>query len=112
MLKFLGLRKKPENISLTMHLKVGVKYDKDARVFVSFLPAFKIYSQGPTEKLAIEAIQDALIGYLSVAHKKRILDDVLGKVKLESEEKILKKEHFTSTRLIPAEVPLLLPALA
>jgi len=55
-------------IRIVARLDVGVRFDAQAQVFVSFAPALRIYSQGPTEEEALRAIESAIRLYLSTAY--------------------------------------------
>jgi predicted RNase H-like HicB family nuclease len=64
-------------IQITAQLDVGVRWDEQARVFVTYAPALELYSQGPTEEEAFRAIESAMRLYLIAAHGTNKLDDVL-----------------------------------
>jgi predicted RNase H-like HicB family nuclease len=64
-------------IEITAQLDVGVRWDAQAQVFVSYAPALELYSQGPTEEEAFRAIESAMRLYLITAHGSNKLDDVL-----------------------------------
>ena len=49
-------------------MDVGVRFDVQTRVFVSYAPALKIYSQGPTQEEALRAIESAIRLYLITAY--------------------------------------------
>ena len=53
--------------------KVGIiaeiKFDDQAKVYVAYVPALKIYSQGETQSKAELAIMDAVESFLAVSHK-------------------------------------------
>ena len=55
-------------IRIVTRLDVGIRFDAQAHVFVSYAPALKIYSQGPTEEEALRAIESAIRLYLSTAY--------------------------------------------
>lgn len=51
----------------------GIKYDEEAKVFVTYTPTFNLFSQGTTEERAKAALRDAVTSFLTVAHRKGIL---------------------------------------
>lgn len=46
-----------------------VTHDKEAKIFVSYAPSFKIYSQGKSIQRALDALQDAVESYLATSIK-------------------------------------------
>ena len=51
------------------HFDARVKFDKQADIFVSYSPIFKIYSQGRTIEGALKALIDAIESYILVSTK-------------------------------------------
>lgn len=73
-------------ISITFNLRIGLRHDKEAEVFVGYCPALKIYSQGETEQEAIIATQSAVSLFIRECLKRDILRDVFkehGLTKIE-----------------------------
>lgn len=62
---------------LRMVLPCHIKRDDEAGVFVSHCPSLNVYSQGETEREAIDAIQSALHLYISAAYRFDKLDQIL-----------------------------------
>ena len=46
-----------------------INYDPEAKIFISYAPIFKIYSQGMTTARALEALQDSVECYLATSIK-------------------------------------------
>ena len=67
----------PIRITFTARYKAGLKYDKRAKVYVSYAPALEIYSQGKTKARAKQALESAVTLFLSVAYQKGVLGDTL-----------------------------------
>ena len=81
-----------QGLVLDFRILIGVRYDDDAKVFVSYSPAFELYSQGQTETRAMEAMKDAINGYIAVALKKHVLADVLNDV-LPKTARLLRRQE-------------------
>ena len=67
-------------IQITAQLDVGVRWDEQARVFVSYAPALQLYSQGPSEEEAFRAIESAIRMYIVTAHEANKLSDTLNRL--------------------------------
>ena len=94
-------------------LKAGIKYDEDAKVYITYSPALGIYSQGENAIQAKLALEDAVESFFSVAYKKGVLERLLKNVEFSSkdefvsvEEKILEKNHFQDIFDFRAYLPL------
>lgn len=59
-------------------LKAGIKWDEDAKVYVTFAPALGLYSQGANKIQAKAALDDAVNSFLIVAYKKNVLNSILN----------------------------------
>ena len=67
-------------LRLTASLKGALRYDRDAGVFVSFCPTMNIYSQGRSEKEAIEALTSAVWLFISTCLEQGTLERTIKKV--------------------------------
>ncbi len=112
-------------ITFEAKLKAGIKHDKDANVYVTYVPALKLYSQGETELQAKTALNDAVASFLLVAYENKLLEKCLhivgfknseGEEKSEqkedqedyiniTEEMILEKNNFEDVFEVPAYLP-------
>jgi hypothetical protein len=98
-------------VTLTAQVKAGIKFDDQAKVYVTWAPALQLYSQGRTKARARRAMLSALQMYLGIAYEKGVLDQVLRTTGLApvpassqpskdseyisiEEEEILEREHF------------------
>ena len=52
-------------------IKATINYDEQVKMFVAYVPALGIYSQGETRSEAEMAIMDAVKSYLKVSHENR-----------------------------------------
>jgi hypothetical protein len=105
------------NITIKAKLMAGIKYDADAKVYVTYVPALGIYSQGENIIQAKFALDDAVKSFFTIAHKKGVLHTLLEKAKLSTkreyitvEEKILEKNNFEDIFPISTNVPLIAEA--
>ena len=69
----------------------AVRWDKDAKVFVSWIPGLNLYSQGTTEAEAFKAAQSALMLFAERCHEKGILEKTLLKAGFRE----VSREEFT-----------------
>ena len=114
-------------ITFSANLRIGVKHDDSANVFVGYAPALDIYSQGSSKSEAKRATESAVRQFISVAYDKGVLEQILkssgfsqvqrgagAEVESEyiaiSEEEILEEQNFpytfdVSTRLDLERVP-------
>lgn len=105
------------------NVTAGIKYDREAKVWVGYAPALKVYSQAKTRARARKAIASAVNLFLRVAYKKGVLERVLteaGFTPVEPgtaapaarerikiiEQKILKQEKFKDVFRVPAKLSL------
>ncbi len=116
----------PVRITFRASLKAGLKYDKRAKVYVSYAPGLEIYSQGKSKARAKRALESAITLFLTVAYQKGVLGDMLktagfsqghGELALKSEqdyihvleermEEILEQKNFPNIFDIPTLLPL------
>ncbi len=116
---------RPKGIQVTFmaRLKAGIKRDEEAKVWVSYVPALQLYSQGTTKARAKRAIASAVSLFLTTAYEHGVWDKALRNVGLTPtptgqppgpdsefvtfyEEEILEQAHFGEVFDIPAVLPL------
>lgn len=104
-----------QKLDIEMALRVGIKYDAAAKVYVGHCPALDIRSQGTTEGRALKSLEDAIQAFVYAAHKAGILDDVIEKVQKSPSAKIvdraLRREEYRP-KFLPVTAPLLQHAFA
>ncbi len=66
-------------IKWTANLRIGVKWDERASIFVGYCPALNLYSQGRTSDEAKNATFLAIKSYLSIHYARKNLDIALAK---------------------------------
>lgn len=111
-------------ISFQVKLKAGIKFDEEAKVFVSFAPALQLYSQGLTKTEAKRALQDAVESWLIVAYENEVLERALQQSGFKTvpthvaqspasdqyiswtEEEILEEQHFEDIWDLPTSLNL------
>lgn len=111
-------------ITFEAKLKAGIKYDKEAKVYITYTPALRLYSQGETMIQAKSAIEDAIQSFLIVAYEKGVLEKCLKNVGFSvdahpqgnlskseeyisiKEETILEEKKFDDIFEIPASLSL------
>jgi len=110
-------------ITIEARLRAGIKFDKDAQVFVTYAPALGIYSQAETAIRAKAALEDAIDSFFRVAIKNDVLERCLRAAGLtvassavertcaESEEyikvmeaRILEENQFTDIFDVPRSI--------
>ncbi|SRR6266540_2369921 len=69
-------------VTFTARLKAGMKWDPDAKVWVTYVPALQVYSQGTTKARAKRAVNGAVRLFLSVAYEHGAWDRALRSVGL------------------------------
>jgi hypothetical protein len=103
-------------LSFEVRLKGGIKYDDTAKVWVTYAPDLKLYSQGETEIQAKIALEDAVRSFICVAHRNGVLEKCLKTVGFSDnkeeyinikEEKILEENNFKDIFDIYNSLPLL-----
>ena len=62
---------------LVAQLRGVIRYDEDAKVFVSYCPALNIFSQGESEELAQRALGSAVGLFLHACYERGQLDQAL-----------------------------------
>jgi len=114
----------PIKITIKVSLTAGIKFDKEAGVYVAYTPALGIFSQGESIDRAKLALEDAVHSFLLVAHKNNLLEKCLkttafkpstqpkkglerkGKEYISiTEEQILEQSDYGCIFKIPAELP-------
>jgi predicted RNase H-like HicB family nuclease len=55
----------------------AVRWDDDAKVYVSWTPGLDVYSQGTTQEEALKALDSAVSMFVRRCHEKGILDDTM-----------------------------------
>lgn len=113
-----------KTITIETRLKAGLKFDKEANIFVAHTPTLDIFSQGETIDRAKLALEDAVKSFLMVAHKNDLLTKCLETTKfmpsknlgkpgkgaeeyiLISEREILEETNYGDIFDIPAQIPL------
>ena len=116
-------------ITISAKLKAGIKFDKEANIFVAYTPALGVFSQGESIDRAKLALEDAVKSFLIVAHKNNLLkkclkiasftpsvassieslkalQEVTDEYISISEEEILEKTDYMDIFEISAELPL------
>ena len=99
-------------ITFNAKLYGGIKFDKEAGVFVTWAPSLQVLSQGTSKTEAKRALADAIGLLLTTAYDRGILDPVLKGAGLQPasprtslaeleeyvtiQEDILEKEEFES----------------
>jgi hypothetical protein len=53
------------------------RYDEDAKAWVGYLPALRLYSQAKDEKRLRKALHQLIVSFVSLCHERGILDDVM-----------------------------------
>lgn len=105
-------------------LKAGIKWDEEAKVFVTFAPALGLYSQGTTKLQAKTALNDAVNSFLEVAYEKNVLNALLhacgcvehgghlddlrrsGDEYVMIEEQVLERQQYEDMFEVNAQLPL------
>lgn len=54
-----------------------MRFDDDAKCFVSYCPLLKLYSAGQTQTAAMLALESAIGMFIRICFKRKILDDYL-----------------------------------
>ena len=62
-----------------IHAFSAVRWDNDAKVFLSWIPGLNLYSQGMTESEAFDAADSALKLFVERCQEKGILEETLRK---------------------------------
>ncbi len=111
-------------IKMETRLMAGIRFDKEAEVYISYAPALRVYAQGESKKQAKVALRDAVESYLIVAYENGVLERCLknvgfvidaspahkpnkGEEYIEiAEEAILAEKEFKHMFEIPAILPL------
>lgn len=65
-------------------VRIGVRRDEEAGVFVGFSPRFQVYSQGETKEDALEAVTSAIGLRLATAYEHGRIDKVLRQAGFEA----------------------------
>lgn len=110
-----------ETIRFEAQVRGAIKWDDDAKVYVSYAPALGIYSQGISSKEAQEALKSAIQLYLQTAYNENIFDKKLkrfgfavvsspeGLGSAEETITVLKEQAFTEFFDVPAVLVLASP---
>jgi hypothetical protein len=111
-------------IKMETRLMAGIRFDKEAEVYVAYAPALRVYAQGENKKQAKVALRDAVESFLIVAYENGVLEKCLknvgfaidaslahkpsvGEEYIEiGEEEILAKKEFKYMFEVPAVIPL------
>lgn len=111
-------------IKIEAKFRAGIKYDKEAEVYVTYAPALRVSSQGENLIQAKVALKDAVESFLIVAYEKGVLEKCLKNVgfaidtcpihksiKSEeyieiAEETILVEKQFEDIFDVPVTLPL------
>ena len=100
-------------ITIKAQLIAGIKHDENANVFVTYVPALGIYSQGENMIQAKLALNDAVESFFRVSHDKGVLHTLLESANFFTkseyvtvEEKILEENNFQDIFPISTHVPL------
>jgi len=64
-------------IMFEARLKAGIKHDKKNKIYITYAPALRLYSQGENMIQAKSALEDAIQSFLIVAYRKGVLDKCL-----------------------------------
>jgi hypothetical protein len=84
---------RPDRSVLKATLKVGVRYDERAKVYVGYAPALNIYSQATSEEHARRALESAITLFLSVACNGQGFAGVLATAGLTREHRKNDMDH-------------------
>lgn len=68
-----------------------VRYDEQAKSFVSYCPVLDLYSQGKTRERAMTALCDTIVGWVIVSQMEGILSEALN-VRIREGEKMQESE--------------------
>lgn len=104
-------------IRVEARLRVGLKWDGGAGVYISYAPALDLYSQAETEEGAMKAMESAITLYLRTAYDQDILGRVLKRYRFapspqptptadEEYIRILEERHFQPREEILAAIDL------
>ena len=91
-------------MKIILQLKAGFREDRQIRGFVSYCPAFDIYSQGQTVEEAIDALKSAIRMTLEHSFRKGRLEEMLRTALREHRDAIFMTPQLTSET--PVAVPL------
>lgn len=64
-------------IRVEARLRVGLKWEEEAGVYLSYTPALDLYSQAETEEGAMKAMESAITLYLRTAYDQDLLGRAL-----------------------------------
>lgn len=67
-------------LRITASVRAATRKDEHTGVYVAFCPSLKLYSQGTTEERARQALNGAVLLYLSTCIQHRILDKALAEL--------------------------------
>lgn len=82
-------------LKLTASLKGAVRWDDQAKVFLSFCPALNIYSQGLSEDEAREALESTMRLYIETCIERGILEQILRRAGFnKSSEKAVPRQQL------------------
>lgn len=64
-----------------------IRYDEQAKAFVSYCPSLDLYAQGRTRERAMQALCDAIVGWVFVNQEEGLLSEAVN-VRLRESEKM------------------------
>lgn len=68
---------KQTKITISLKLRAGVRFDKEADIWVAYTPALGIFIQGKDPESAKSVLEDAVQSYLLLAYKNGLLEKCL-----------------------------------
>jgi predicted RNase H-like HicB family nuclease len=74
---FLGYTGAGMALKITASVRAATRRDDDVGVYVAFCPTLQLYSQGTDEKRARQALESAILLFLSTCIKNGVLDEAL-----------------------------------
>jgi hypothetical protein len=103
-------------IKFEAKLHVGIRHDKETNLYVTYVPALNLYSQGKTKLQAKNAIEASVGAFLRVAYKNNVLEKCLSNGRafegvditeqyINVYEAILEKKNYEDSYQIPAHLP-------
>jgi predicted RNase H-like HicB family nuclease len=107
-----------ERITFEAKIQAAIKWDDTAKIYVSYAPALRLYSQAKTEDGAKEALKSAIGLYLKVAYTENVLEKSLRRrgfllasspgehAPADNTVTVLREKGFTTPFHVPASLSL------
>lgn len=64
-------------LQIEFSLDYMVRHDDEAKVFVAYVPALRIYAQSKDEKVLAEAVQSGITSFIGLCHDRGILAEAM-----------------------------------